>query len=659
MSSEGVGTLLPGGVRAGRIAGLRSAREALARPASVDDLLSALVGAAAPIVAQILHTPAASPSAPALPGGAVLTGASYRNDPSSSTPAALLAAILHAVLGASGPTQPGRSTSMSVNRFSDQLPLTRPFIFGVDDALLASLAGPALSSIVGPLVQALPALVNSANQRKLQEQAGNRQLITDLLSEVDRTLLLEQLAQARTQPPAQAPVGSAAPSDADLAAIARLLQGAATAPAPVTGTPPPAPSGAVARPAAPTPSAPLAPSGATLATAPVRAQSAETTALPSRAQLRPVLGPATEWAGASRTLFAAGRPVVLRYRLDAGSTSTPATIPRAKLRVVLRERGNDRDLANGESRITSLRPGAEITVSLSASDLAGVPTGTEIEVLAELRWPTRTSSFVATSASTVVLAPPWWVRSTGEVVGEPVELSDMTRFRSFWNRVWESAPATGQTDGAGSLWGIDAKLRYSVVLTSTDRGNATMETKALVEPDTSDSLRRVTRGRLKSGLEVSVTELNGLLPLFPGGQPLAPDRLTAFSAPSWLAAHSGDGLAAIAFDGRRRTRGTAWVVPVSTLRAFTLSSVSSTDAFGQVVGTVDENVRFPVVESIRVLGLTSTPETGSTDPGDTEHETGSAPPPGVEGFHFDGFEIVSNQRTVLEPAHVDHDRRGT
>ncbi|SEA04204.1 MULTISPECIES: hypothetical protein [unclassified Mycobacterium] len=611
-----------------RMVSVCSAEERFSRPASVADLIGAVTKAATPVVLDVINR-AAQPDSSGTPGS---------NDVAGLAIPALLSDVLRSILGAlavppgaAPPTTPGpapvtqpptppapppaaagvaRPASTHIraaNRFFPDA-YTRPMIFGVDDALLAAVAGPALSGIVGPLVQALPQLLNAANKQKLDRQAATDKHVTDLLSEVNRGMLMQQLISAQNQPVNPGIASS------DLAAIGSLLQQLTTAPAPA-GTP----ATAVSRPASTTdPTASL---------------------IASRAVLSAVTGPAVTLLGSPRVAFAHDQAITLRYRLDVGAGGPARAIPRAILTWCAREPGGATDLCWHTEKLSNVAPGTELKIALTPEESKALPADTDLEVLASLRWKGAKGTYQATCVHKLVLASRVQVRDRGDIIGNPVELTDMNRFRSFWNKVWDS-PTNGAGTEALPLWGLDAALRYSVVAVGTAQGNGLMQTRVQQQP-TDQGLRAQTKGRIKSGLEVSVTELNKLLPLWAGEQPLPDADLAAFTARNWLAGQGGDTVTQVRMAGKRGTRGVLWVVPVLKLRAFTLATAADTDPYGQLIGTQDRTVHFPVIESVRLVGLASLRE--GSEPGEAAEVDGAV-------YRFDGYDVVLQSLVGLEPA---------
>jgi hypothetical protein len=623
-----------------RMVPLRSAAETFSRPASIADLIGSIVGQAAPIVADLINkTPATTPAdtsiasllgnllrsilgamahdsaatptgGPATPAPPPTTAAPVTaGAPAAATPLPADAPVPAAAVPPAATARPASIELHTINRFA---PYARPMIFGLDDALIGALAAPVLSNLIGPIVSSLPQLLNAANQQKLARQAMTNKQIADLLSQVDRTTLMQQLLFAQNMP---VNPGVTFP---DLAALSALLAAGASAPAPA-GTP------AFAGPAS-------------LAAAPAAAGPAP---IASKALLTMVTGPSITRLGAPRIVFAREQTPTWRFRLDAGATAPPTPLPRAILHICVREPGGAQDLITRTERLTGLTPGSEIKVALTASEYTALPADTDLEVLASLRWRASKGTYQSTCSQTVVAASRVQVRDRGDLVGSPVELTDMNRFRSFWNKVWSSQPTA---DDANPLWGVDVAMRYSVVITPGGRGNGLMEAR-LKEQPADDGLRATTRGRLKSGIEIDAAELNKLLPMWPGEAPLSADDLAAFTAPGWRAGQGGDAVTDVRMEGKRGTRGALWVVPVLKLRAFTLASASDVDPYGQITATGDRPVHFPVVESVRILGLGSLRE--HDEQGDTA-DVGSAETPAQ--YRFDAYDVIVNQLVGLDPA---------
>jgi hypothetical protein len=551
------------------------------------DLLSQIVKVAAPIVVNLLGgagAPGTTVTGPgAAAGGTAANGhAAAGQSPGLDGLAALLVNLFRAIPGLATPASiaAGVSGAQSVasgerggNRFlgSGNGQLSRPFIFGIDDAIIGAL--------VGQVVQVLPQLMNSANQGRIQLKQANNKLITDILGGINQRLLLQQVTQAQAQ--AQA---NAQPVSADLAQLAQLLQ--QLPPAAMAGDGAPA-AGAVAQ---------------SLSTDPASGT------VSARAVLAFVMGDPVPWNGSNRVLFAKNQPIQLRVRLVVAEPAPKSPLPKAILRVLFKD-ADQSVLHETTVRQKDVAANGTISVPIDAAALARLPAHKPIAVLAELRWLGSTGSreYKALGSTEITLVDRYFVKERGPTVGPEVELTDMNRYRPFWNKIWE-APTLDSTKGSAKrkyLWEFDVNAKYSVLLSPDHDANGLMETKVLRAAKDRESLVDRTQGRMKAGIELSVAELNKLAALWDGSAPLDEPRLDAFRTPEFARANGKEVVSHFKLKGRAAERGMVWVIPVFQRAEFTLASVERTDDAGQVVTIADEKVRFPLPVAVRAIGLKS------------------------------------------------------
>src|SRR6266852_6569456 len=158
-----------------------------AQAASIEDLLSGVLKVAGPIVLNLLNGNQKDGQQKA-PSGGNSDGKGI-----GDILTFLLKTLLGGLQGANGPAVSHTQSwngQPSGNRFmgTKNPEFSHPFIFGIDDALLGA--------VIGQVVQILPQLANAATQQKIQLRQANNKLISDVLSEANRRMLLEQLLQA-------------------------------------------------------------------------------------------------------------------------------------------------------------------------------------------------------------------------------------------------------------------------------------------------------------------------------------------------------------------------------------------------------------------------------------------------------------------------------
>ena len=166
--------------------------------------------------------------------------------------------------------------------------------------------------------------------------------------------------------------------------------------------------------------------------------------------------------------------------------------------------------------------------------------------------------------------------------------------------------ARGQTgERKKLLWELNMHAKYVTMLSASHDSNAMMQTRLLAEADDPQSGTLGVRGRMKAGIELSLAELNKLIPLWNGAPALDPGQLQALGIRPFLEHGARECKASVKLKGRAGEAGMIWIVPVFKLFGLTLSNVTATDDSGQVTAASDELVQFPLPVAARLIGLKS------------------------------------------------------
>jgi hypothetical protein len=546
-----------------------------ARQASIEGLLGEIVKLASPVVLKLLQ------SAP----GAEAGSAGSAGTSSAGAPAELIAQILQSLLGVLSPgagAATSHSSSLAIsmsggNRFlDDNPPMVRPFIFGIDDALIASL--------VGPMLQVLPQLMNAANQKRIQLKQADNQLVGGILSDINKRMMMDKLLDAQKAAQAQGPAAVLDPEQ--LKTLADLLSQF-----------PAAPPGA----AVPAAVAPLS----------LPADAREVYAMSERAMLTFAFAPPAEWNGTAKPVFDRSRTLTLKPRLAVIGPAPKAPLEKAILKVALHDVDNPVVRLEKVFKLKKVLANSVMECSFEAGELAHLPHNTCFTVLAELRWRNARSGHEtrALGSSELVLVNKYFLKARGPELSAERELADMTRYRSFWNEIWEAPVLDGARGGAGDRkkysWELDVSTRYSAFLSAAHDSNGIMQTKILGEADDPESMTLAVKGRMKAGVELSIAELNKLIPLWGGAPVLDAARLEALSAKPFLEGAAREFKYGFKLKGRAGQAGMVWVIPVFKLFALTLSAVTAVDDAGQVNATAEEDIQFPLPVAARLIGLKS------------------------------------------------------
>jgi hypothetical protein len=333
-------------------------------------------------------------------------------------------------------------------------------------------------------------------------------------------------------------------------------------------------------------------------------------AFSSRAVLAFELGEPLEWNGKKKPLFVRTQDIAIRVRLKVAEPVPKTPLAKALLKIILRDAANPAVQVEKTFKLKAVAANSVQECVFQPGEIAQLPSNKPLAVLAEMRWLAgKTPKEIrALGSAEIVLVNKYFLKDRGQAVGAEVELTDMQRYRQFWNKLWESPvldAGGGEAVAGKRLWEIDVNAKYSVVLSAAHETNGIMEAKIKQAPPDPDSVSHRTDGRMKAGIELSVAELNKLLPLFDGAPPLDAERLDAFSGLEFLNDHGGEFLYHFKMKGKRGERGLIWVIPVFRLFVHKLAVAMKVDGAGQVVGLGEEEARFPAPVAARLLGLRS------------------------------------------------------
>jgi hypothetical protein len=539
----------------------------LARPASlsIEALLGEVLKIAQPVVAGLLT-----------PGGA--GGQPGGTNPTADIVAQLLRAVLGAIGAPAAQPQVSQTKSLTPNRFkTGRRPYAEPMIFGIDDALIGAM--------IGPLVSVLPQLMNAANQEKQKQRDSQNAFVGNILSDINRRLMMDKIVEAQRQN-----AGGAGGATGDLSpeALAQLLAMLGQA-APAKGAAAPPPAGV---------SAPQS-----LAASAGKPKAAPAT----KAVLTPLLGDKVAWRNGQAALFPRDRRIALRFKFAVAEPVPVKPLERALFKVVIGCPANPAQKHEKTLKLAAVSPNTELECVFEAGELAHLPLGCPLSVTGELRWQGKGGPAKAALGSTeITLVGGYFVKDQGRAVGPERELVDMSRYRQFWNKVWE-APNLDDARGGGEgkrRWKLDINARYTVVL-GLDERNGIMEPKQLAPTASPDSAYELTSGRLKAGIEIGLPQLNALRGLWDLNEPLSPDILTALGAKAFLDETGGEIIQRLEMTGRAGERGMVWMIPTFRLFDIPLSKVDETAPSGQVTKVSDLSVQLPLPTGVRALGLKS------------------------------------------------------
>jgi hypothetical protein len=468
-----------------------------------------------------------------------------------------------------------KSLSMAVNgddnRFvtAEKEEFSQPFIFGIDDALIGTLAGPVL--------KVLPELLTAINQQKLQKQAQSNKLITDLIADTNKRRILEELLQSQSDQ-----------AKAAKAQLAALLQQAADAqfnPWPDTAKA----------------------SSLSIDTAdyPYTAASLSTSTVVSFDT-----GNLSDWSGLKKTVYSKNSPVSFRIKLNAPDSAPKAPIPKSIITFYFKEAEGAKPLMQKTFKQKNVAAGTLLSFSFSKEEIAVLPMNRNLMVFAEFRWLNKSGKEIKALGSTeIVLAGTYFLKEQGKPMSEERELTDMKTYRAFWNKIWESPLLDSinqkNPDQKKYMWELDATLKYGFSLTTEHDSNGLMPTKMLKGADDKESLTEKQEGRMKGGLEISMDELNKLCALWDKQPVLAAEKLEPLKNALFIKNNAYECIYHAKLKGKASQRGMIWVGPVFKLFSCKLNKVKTANENGVVTEVEEETIQFPLPVSARIIGIKS------------------------------------------------------
>lgn len=293
--------------------------------------------------------------------------------------------------------------------------------------------------------------------------------------------------------------------------------------------------------------------------------------------------------GRPRVFFRRGRDLTLHLTLD-----TPKPIPRAMLLCAIKDPETGAIVVKKGFKLEKLGGGAIAPApTIPRALLEPLASGKEYVVCASLVWKSARRDRIGVAAvQPFALCSDYVFERVGDGA-DVVPLSDVEQHRDFWHKAWQET----LTDQVRS-YELDCKYYYAL---DPEKGaNARMET--LVKTDHTGAWGE--RGRLKSGLILSLTELNSLLPALK--KPLLDDRqLEALRSPDFVERYHRALRTKANLRGRRGDSVALWVYPEVALTPVVLKRATSADDSGQVSAFEDVTVVFPIPVSAHVIGVTS------------------------------------------------------
>ncbi len=291
--------------------------------------------------------------------------------------------------------------------------------------------------------------------------------------------------------------------------------------------------------------------------------------------------------------------VCYRHGADLGfplTVETPREIVDARVVVMVKDAVTRRLIAEARLKVPSVTSGRlAVAAVIPAAQLSALVPNEDYLVCTYLLWRNKAKKVLGTSRSQLVTIVGEYTFDRVDESTTLLPLNDVDKFREFWHKPW-------QQSFTKDLRRAELECKYYYALEPDRSANAAMAT-VLKEGDSRD---RVTVARLKSGMIVSLTALNRLVPLIAAAPALSESELAALRSPDFVARFNQAARFKASFHARPGGTAALWIYPAMKLQQVVLLKASRSNGNGHVEALAEHPVRFPMPALIHTIGARTT-----------------------------------------------------
>jgi hypothetical protein len=296
--------------------------------------------------------------------------------------------------------------------------------------------------------------------------------------------------------------------------------------------------------------------------------------------------------GREQLIYHADAPQGLVFPL---TVQTPRPIRNATLYLLVKEVETLRVVVEKQWDVSDISTGIlSEAPRLSQSEIGGLLPGNEYLVCSYLIWKTKQGESIGTSRTQSVQIMREYVYQGVEAGGEIVPLNDVDKFRPYWHKIWQESFTREKR-----RWEWDCKYYYTL---HTEGGKS--ERLETMTEEIPGAGRRI-EGRIKSGLRLSVSDLNSLLPEISSYSQLNAHQLEALSVTSVMAAFGRAARSKVQFRGAIGDSVALWIYPEMRLQPVILLRAGTPDMNGLITTLSEETVHFPIPSLAHFVGVTT------------------------------------------------------
>ncbi len=423
------------------------------------------------------------------------------------------------------------------------------------------ITGPLLANLAGSILNVLPALMNQQNQAQNQRQLQEQNYLANLLAQSNQADLLRLMANngALTAPPA------------------------AVSPALPASTPITAPPATAAAPAVSEASS-------------VSLTSTNNNSIFIKIDKQNPL----QVVGSSKYVYTKATNISLVAFINTHKTPPTRPIPKGIVVLSVQKAKGLNTIFTKKFYIKNIMLNSMQKLDINTTEANDLPAYEDLIINVQFQWLNTKQQVQKSVVDTcsIYLVNNYIINSKQSNANEVYALQDMKTYKVFWNKIWET------TANEQKKWEASWAAKFYINFNDKADSNGKIETKIQLEAHDDDTAhRKYYKGKLKSGLEVSATELNKLLPLLTTYPLLNDDKLSAFKTNIIKDYYNLSALTKINMKGKKEETGSLWTYPEVGIATYTLFKVKTTNEYGQVTAVDTETVYFPEINAIHFVGL--------------------------------------------------------
>ncbi len=303
--------------------------------------------------------------------------------------------------------------------------------------------------------------------------------------------------------------------------------------------------------------------------------------------------------GIPKCVYVKEKGISFALRVIANNGKSTA-LPKALVQVQIRNHNDTKVIVDKKFPLTNIIPGQLIDqLRLEPHDLNALPCDCDLLVHFSFAWKDNKNVTKGVRKTHAILFTDGYVMGRiGETIKNGIPLNNINTHRNFWHKVWESKTA-------GDRSKVNIICKYFLHYDGKSRQNAFIETKT-IESKSSDERNEYEKGevflKMKSGMEISPTSLNQVLPSIGSYPSLSDQQLKALCNYEFKKQVDSAAQTQLKFRNKEGEASSLWVYPEVDLFKLTLKKANNINAYGNVLDTVDEQVVFVRPTSIHFIG---------------------------------------------------------